>query len=414
MGYDEKTREQLIYELIELRRQVDELKERMNSSSKELLIHMKNEEERRNLEICNIEQDRLCTEIAVQREWFHVTLSSIGDAVIATDTNCNVAFMNQVAENLTGFTLKEAIGKSISEVFRIFNENTLEPAEIPVFRVIEEGFVIGLANHTGLISKSGQKYSIADSAAPIKNKHGDIIGVVMVFRDITETKMLEEEITRLDKLKLLGQMAAGIAHEIRNPMTTVRGFLQLLSINKECSKYREYFSTMIDELDRANSIIKNYLGLAKTNSHIVEKISLNSVINDISPIIQADAVLFNKFVKIDLGDIPDLKLADGDIRQIIFNLTRNGLDAMPTQGVLTIKTYTEGDFVILSVKDQGKGISPDIIDKISLPFFTTKENGTGLGLSICNSIAEQYGATIDVETGDHGTTFFVRFRQNGN
>jgi len=236
----------------------------------------------------------------------------------------------------------------------------------------------------------------------------------MVFRDITETKMLEEEITRLDKLKLLGQMAAGIAHEIRNPMTTVRGFLQLLSINKECSKYREYFSTMIDELDRANSIIKNYLGLAKTNSHIVEKISLNSVINDISPIIQADAVLFNKFVKIDLGDIPDLKLADGDIRQIIFNLTRNGLDAMPTQGVLTIKTYTEGDFVILSVKDQGKGISPDIIDKISLPFFTTKENGTGLGLSICNSIAEQYGATIDVETGDHGTTFFVRFRQNGN
>lgn len=435
MGDEDKTKEQLIEELHELRCKVDELKEALllrEQEGKQFSEFIKIEElcqneisardksksifkkEKLNLERQKTTKKMTNYEIEIQREWFYVTLSSIGDAVIATDINCNIAFMNSVAEELTGYTLGESLGKHIGEVFKIFNENTMEPAEIPVYRVIKDGFVIGLANHTGLISKTGEKHSIADSAAPIKNKDNEVVGVVMVFRDITETKRLEEEFTRLDKLNLLGQMAAGIAHEIRNPMTTVRGFLQLLLKNKECKSYRDYFDVMIEELDRANSIIQSYLSMAKTTSSKIEKINLNSVIKKISPLIQADAVLSNKYIELELGDIPDLWLDGRDIRQIIMNIARNGLEAMQPKDSLTLKTYAEGDFVVLSVKDQGKGIAPDLIEKIGLPFFTTKENGTGLGLSICYSIAEQYGAAIDVQTGDTGTTFNVRFNLDAN
>lgn len=126
-----------------------------------------------------------------QKEWFRVTLSSIGDAVITTDVNSTVTFMNPVAEQITGYSQDEAVGKPIRHVFRIFNEINLEPAEIPVDRVIRDGFIIGLANHTGLVTKKGETRSIADSAAPIRNDLGEIIGVVMVFRDITETKRLD-------------------------------------------------------------------------------------------------------------------------------------------------------------------------------------------------------------------------------
>jgi len=386
---EDKTKEKLISELAELRKQLALCETNIRDIT---------------------EQKHLEDELTAQREWFRVTLSSIGDAVIATDMNCKVTFLNPVAEELTGFNASEAIGKPIKEVFNIFNENTLEPAEIPVYKVIKEGFVIGLANHTGLISKNGEKRSIADSAAPILNRDGEVIGVVMVFRDITETKKMEEELVRLDKLNIVGQMAAGIAHEIRNPMTTVRGFLQLLGVNKECKPYKDYFDLMIEELDRANSIITGFLTLAKDNVTNFERLNLNSIIKAISPLMQADAAVSDIYVSLELGDIPDINLNVKDIRQMILNLTRNGLEAMSPRSNLIIKTFKEDDKIVLAVCDQGKGIESETLEKIGTPFFTTKKNGTGLGLSICYSIAEKHNATIKVETGPTGTIFFVRFK----
>lgn len=228
--------------------------------------------------------------------------------------------MNPVAEQLTGYSQTEAIGKHISHVFRIFNEINLDPAEIPVDRVIRDGFIIGLANHTGLITKKGETLSIADSAAPIRNNVGETLGVVMVFRDITETKRVEENIARLDKLNMVGQMAAGIAHEIRNPMTTVRGFLQLLKINSQFEGYTNYFDTMINELDRANSIISGFLSMAKEKVSEAAKENLNEIVRNIAPLIQAEALMRNKYIKLDLGEIPDVMLVENDIRQLILNL----------------------------------------------------------------------------------------------
>lgn len=344
-----------------------------------------------------------------QKEWFRVTLSSIGDAVITTDINSTITFMNPVAEEITGYSLEEAMGQPISNIFRIFNEITLSPAEIPVSRVIREGFIIGLANHTGLVSKSGETRSIADSAAPIRNDANEIIGVVMVFRDITETKRMEEEMARLDKLNVVGQMAAGVAHEIRNPMTIIRGYLQLLKINREFKEYNEYFQVMINELDRANMIISGFLSLAKEKTIEMNEEPLNGIISSIAPLLQAEALMNNKYVQLELGDVPTLMLNQNDIRQLILNLVRNALDASAPGNGIIIRTIIEDGKVILSVEDHGKGIEKEILDKLGTPFVTTKDNGTGLGLTICYGIAEKHGANIEVTSGDDGTTFSVYF-----
>ncbi len=349
-------------------------------------------------------------EVRDQKEWFRVTLSSIGDAVITTDTNNTVTFMNPVAEDITGYSSEEAIGRPISHVFRIFNEITMAPAEIPVDRVLKEGFIIGLANHTGLVTKNGETRSIADSAAPIRSDGGAIIGVVMVFRDITETKQMEEQMARLDKLNVVGQMAAGIAHEIRNPMTTVHGFLQLLKINSEFSKYEEYFDVMINELDRANSIISGFLSLAKERALEVAEENLNRIIQSIAPLIQAEAIIDNKLVQLELADIPNLELSQNDIRQLILNLVRNALEASKPGDTIILRTFLEDGHVVFAVEDEGNGIEPHILEKLGTPFLSTKDNGTGLGLVVCYNVAEKHGASIKVASDSGGTTFSVWFK----
>lgn len=220
---------------------------------------------------------------------------------------------------------------------------------------------------------------------------------------------LEKEIVRLDRIDIVGKLAAGISHEVRNPMTTVRGFLQLLGGKEELLKYKENFKLMIEELDRANSIITEFLSLVKNKEIELKLVNLNTIIKNLLPLIEADAIKSDKYIKAELGIIADLLMDEREIRQIILNLVRNGLDAMLPSGYITIKTFTDNEDIVLAVQDQGKGISPDVYEKIGTPFFTTKENGTGLGLSICYNIAKKYNAKIDIETCSTGTTFFVRF-----
>jgi PAS domain S-box len=234
--------------------------------------------------------------------------------------------------------------------------------------------------------------------------------VLNLLIDITERKQFEKEMARLSRLNLIGEMAAGIAHEVRNPMTTVRGFLQLLGNKKEYVQYKEYHELMIEELDRANSIITEFLSLAKDKVDYLEVRSLNSIIEIMYPLINAEARNCGKDVRIDFGNIPELLLNEKEIRQLLLNLIQNGLESMDTGGCLDIRTFVEDGEVVLMVKDQGNGIPHELLEKIGTPFFTTKANGTGLGLATCYSITKRHNARIDVETGAEGTTFYVRFK----
>ncbi|HMM20123.1 MAG TPA: PAS domain S-box protein [Selenomonadales bacterium] len=235
---------------------------------------------------------------------------------------------------------------------------------------------------------------------------------VVIARDIAERKRVEKEIARLDRLSLIGAMAAGIGHEIRNPLTTVRGFLQVLNSKDDYAKHKNYFDLMIQELDRANSIITELLSLAKNKAVDLRPGNLNSIISILLPLLEAGAILYNKTVKTELADIPDIPLDEKEIRQLILNLVRNGLDAMPPGGVLTITTTCLDNEIVLSVKDQGKGIPLDLTEKIGTPFFTTKEYGVGLGLAVCYSIAARHNAAVRFESDSSGTIFFVHFRMH--
>ena len=233
--------------------------------------------------------------------------------------------------------------------------------------------------------------------------------VLVIVRDITELKYLKQELIRLDQLNLAGKMAATIGHEVRNPMTTVRGFLQFLAGKEACSNFKEYFDLMIEELDRANSIINDFLSLAKNKEVKLVMQDLNTIIKTIAPLLQSNAIISNKALHLDLNPIPDLLLDSQEIRQLILNLVHNSLEAMQPHTHITIKSFMEKNQVVLAIQDEGAGIPPEFIEKLGTPFFTTKEKGTGLGLAVCYSIAARHKATLELDTGSHGTTFFIKF-----
>lgn len=230
--------------------------------------------------------------------------------------------------------------------------------------------------------------------------------LLSVVTDITERLFLEKEMVRLDRLNLTGEMAAGIVHEIRNPMTTVRGFLQLSKSRPSA----EYTDIMIEELDRAHNIVTEFLAVANINPTNRQIKQLNVVVEALFPLIQSKAMCDNHHVNLELEHCPELQLDEKEIRQLLLNLALNGLDAMPSGGVLTLKTYREENEVVLEVKDQGCGIKEELIPKLGTPFFSTKANGTGLGLAVSYGIAARHDAVIKVKTSEKGTIFYVHFR----
>jgi len=323
--------------------------------------------------------------------------------VVITDTFGNIEYVNKKFTQVTGYLLEETIGRNISEIAGTPSEPSQQNwGNVDSCREWHEE----LENR----KKNGDYYWESVSICPFRNHEGIITHFLRISEDITESKRMEKEMARLDRLNLVGEMAAGLGHEIRNPMTSVRGFLQLLSGKKDCLLYKGYFDLMIDELDRANSIITEYLTMAKDKAIVLELKSLNSIIAAMQPLLSSDATKSEKTVYFDLQEMPALLLDEKEIRQLILNLVRNGLEAMRPGGALTIKTYLEDTEAVLSVQDQGSGISPEVLEKIGTPFFTTKDTGTGLGLAVCYSIAARHNACLKVATSPGGTTFYVRFK----
>ncbi len=327
---------------------------------------------------------------------------------VITDTGGNIEYVNQKFTGVTGYLPIEVIGKNM------FEEQYGQPPER--YKEIMDTVNSGKEWREELLNKkkNGEYYWEHMSISPFRNTDGEITHFIKMAEDVTRRKSIDSEMARLDRLNLVGEMAAGIGHEIRNPMTTIKGFLQLLRERDKYVQEREYFDLMISELNRANSIITEYLSLARNKVVELKEQNLNSIIKNLFPLITADALITDKNVGKELGEIPDLFLDEKEMRQMILNLVRNGLEAMPPGGNLVVKTFTDGDEVIMAVRDQGKGIEPGVLEKIGTPFFTTKDNGTGLGLAVCYSIAARHNARIEIETSPKGTTFFVRFNGTNN
>jgi len=243
----------------------------------------------------------------------------------------------------------------------------------------------------------------------------DADGSRLIFKiliDITDRKNADRELARLDRLNMVGELAAGIAHEVRNPLTTVHGFLQLLASKDNTREYREFYELMIEELNRANSIITDFLSLASNKTSDFELVNISGIVRSLFPLLSADALNREKEISLELEEVPDIQGNINELRQLLLNLARNGLESMQNGRTLTIQTCKLENYIILRVRDQGGGIDPMILQKLGTPFFTTKEQGTGLGLAICQSIALRHKAVINYDSNPTGTTVTVKFAIN--
>jgi PAS domain S-box-containing protein len=357
------------------------------------------------------------TELSESRERLQVTLRSIGDAVIVTDANGNVTFLNPVAEKLTQYSQERAHGKPLEQVFRIVSEETRQTVENPFTKVMRLGTIVGLANHTALLREDGSEISIDDSGAPIRAENGDIFGVVLVFRDVTEQKALLNVLQMNEKLAAAGKLSASIAHEIHNPLETVSNLLFL--IRKQSGSNVAQLIAMADqEISRVVQITKNMLSLYRESKHVIPT-RLSEVVDSVLVILQRS--LRDKRIAISRHILTESSISafPAEMRQVVSNLLANAIDAVEPGGQIDIcvenaRFKDSQPAVALIVRDNGCGISKENTDKLFRPFFTTKgQNGTGLGLWITHGIVSKVGGYIEVESEtaaeNHGTTFKVVF-----
>ena len=357
--------------------------------------------------------------LAGETERLSVTLRSIGDGVVTTDTAGNVVLVNKVAETLTGWSQAEAAGKQLDEVFTIINEKTRHQAENPVGLVLSAGCIRELANHTVLVSRNGQERIIADSAAPIRDKENRIVGAVLVFRDITEKRKMEEELLKAQKLESIGILAGGIAHDFNNLLTAILGNISLSKMYVSAGdKIHQKLSEAEKASLRARDLTQQLLTFSRGGAPVKKTSSIAEIIKDSTAFSLSGSNVTCTFV------IPDdLWLAavdEGQISQVINNLILNAEQAMPAGGLIEVACRNvevgaddhvpicDGRYILVSISDQGEGITEEALPRIFDPYFTTKDQGKGLGLSTVYSIVKNHDGHITVSSKpDAGTTFSI-------
>jgi PAS domain S-box-containing protein len=389
----------------------------------------------------DITEDRRAEEaIAEQREWFETTLESIGDAVIATDVQGRVEFMNPIAEHLTGWRLSDASGRNCDEVFRIVNEDSRRTTENPVTRVLAEGTIVGLANHTVLIAADGTERPIDDSGAPIRSREGRIVGVVLVFRDVSERRRAElhRRDAALERERLLDaeraarmaaeranrvkdEFVAMVSHELRTPLNAILGWTQLIT----------KAGASQDVLDRGlGVIVRNTRFQAQLISDLLDvsrivsgklrldfvQVDLTAVSTDAIDAIQKEAD--EKGVAIECQFDADVGPIAGDparLQQIVWNLLSNAIKFTPKGGTIAVRLRRTNSDAEMTVTDSGVGIKPDFLPHIFDRFqqadqsITRRFGGLGIGLSIVKHLVELHGGSIRAESkGDGaGSTFTI-------
>ena len=356
-----------------------------------------------------------------EKERLAVTLRSIGDGVITTDRDGHVTLINKVAEKLTGWAEHSALGQTIDQVFHIVNEQSHERCENPIQKVIESGQIVGLANNTKLIRKDGKEVIIADSGAPIISKEGEVIGVVLVFRDITEKRRMHQEILKIQKLESLGVLAGGIAHDFNNFLTGIIGNLSLVKLDiTPQTKIYDSVKNMETAALRAKDLTQQLLTFSKGGKPVKSVVYLPDLVSE-----SVAFALRGSNLKCRYAFKPDLRLVEvdeGQIGQVLNNLAINAVQATPQGGLIDVgaenvvlgfdnpMNLRPGQYVKLTLTDQGTGIPKDHIDRIFDPYFSTKQKGSGLGLTVAYSIIDKHDGRITVESElGVGTTFHVLF-----
>ncbi len=364
-----------------------------------------------------------------ERERLNVTLRSIGDGVITTDIDGRVVLINEVAEMLTGWSQSEAAGCMLDEVFHIINEHTGRRCANPATKVLETDGIVGLANDTVLVARDGTRKIIADSGAPIRDINGTTIGVVIVFRDITEKIKLETELQHAHKMEAIGNLAGGIAHEFNNVLGIIIGNVELaIEDLEQWHPVTENLSEIKLASLRAKDVVKQLLSFSRKMDIKREPVDIRIIVKETLKLLKA-SLPSSIQVRENLPEAVDTVVADPtQIHQLLINLCTNAAHAMGENGgSLTIELSNvtldftaaskhpdlkPGDYVRFSVSDTGHGIPVNLLDKIFDPYFTTKDvtQGTGMGLAVVHGIVKTHNGAIDVASNvGMGTAFHIYF-----
>ncbi|MCZ8514600.1 ATP-binding protein [Paenibacillus filicis] len=326
--------------------------------------------------------------------------------VLLMNTDFELVDISEMACRVLGLKREQVLHRSMEYIF----------ADLPeehrlVRRQILDGMVV--RNHAVSWMKHHERFELLLDSNVLRDEEGEIVGAYLLFKDVTNLRSLEEQVQRSDRLAMIGQIAAGTAHEIRNPLTSIKGFLQVLRKTFEdqgMEKETGYTDVMLTEIRRINELVNEFLLLSKPKNVSYDEVDVPRVIREILPIINNEAILHGVVVQYEaLYGLPRVVADKELLKQVFLNISKNGIEAMTDGGYLTIseRVDIEERLVSIDIHDNGPGIPVYVIDKIFDPFFTTKSEGTGLGLSVCQRIIHDIGGYIRVSSKGFGTTFTV-------
>ncbi len=357
-------------------------------------------------------------ELNAERERLAITLASIAEGVITTDTEGRITSMNRAAETQTGWEQHEAIGQPVDEVVQLVQQNNMTFQENPVQDVLDSGKTLNPIHHRLMFSRKGVERAVVTSTAPIRRQDKTILGVVLVLRDMTDRIRVDQELIKASKLESLGILAGGIAHDFNNLLTGILGNISLskISLNPQTESFG-YLAEAEKASIRAKSLTQQLLTFAQGGAPVTKPLALE-------PIISESATFALRGTKSRCHfEIPSnlwvVEADKGQLSHVIHNLVLNAHQAMPRGGTVSVHAENvvlrsnsdeckvalpKGQYVKITVKDQGIGIPAEYVSQIFDPYFTTKQSGSGLGLSTAYSVIKHHGGTMTVSSDlGHGT-----------
>lgn len=331
-------------------------------------------------------------ELQHTKQYLESFVNHTSDAIHVSDLNGLIIQVNKAFETMYGWSEEESLGKRLDNIPEEYNAEYTRKLD-----VVRLGGSI-TDHETVRYDKAGNPIDVSITISSIRDEQGIIVAIAAISRNITARKQTEEVLRRSEKLSVVGQLAAGVAHEVRNPLTTLRGFVQLLQRDGKLAPV--YMDIMLSELDRINFIVSEFLVFAKPQANRYQLVDLKEIISDMVILLDSEANINNIQVNTSFGpDIPMLKCEPNQLKQVFVNLLKNGMEAMPDGGEIRIAlTCTPTNDILIRITDHGCGISELDMSRIGEPFFTRKNDGTGLGLMISQRIIANHHGDIRFES----------------